>query len=216
MSSGSGYAGQPTGLTRSSGGARQVASSSGSTNLADLLERVLDKGIVIAGDITVSLGQVELLSIKLRLIVASIDKAQEIGIDWWRSDPALSSQARQLEQQNQELRTRLDRMEQRLPALPAPQQAPGAASFTNNQGRAGAPDQGAPANAPINAANPGANGRPANPVNPGAPSQPATANTPSAPNPANDATNAGSQSQPAPSGPPNGAGPARPEANGGS
>ncbi|MGH2504637.1 MAG: gas vesicle protein [Ktedonobacterales bacterium] len=92
-----------------------------------MLERVLDKGIVIAGDITVSLGQVELLSIKLRLVVASIDKAQEIGIDWWRSDPALSSHAQQMELQNRELTARLDRMEQRLQALPAPQNAPAAA-----------------------------------------------------------------------------------------
>lgn len=205
MSSGSGYAGQPTGLTRASGGNRQVASSS-TTNLADLLERVLDKGIVIAGDITVSLGQVELLSIKLRLIVASIDKAQEIGIDWWRSDPALSSQARQFEQQNQELKARLDRMEQRLQALPAPQQAPDAASFANNQGRASAPGPGAPTSA-INAGNTGGPANPGNPVNPGAPSPP---------NPGANTTSAGSQSQPAPSGPPNGAGPVTPEANGGS
>src|SRR5262249_55939531 len=84
------------------------------------LERVLDKGIVIAGDITISLGQVELLSIKLRLIVASIDKAQEIGIDWWRSDPALSSQAKQLEKQNEQLKTRLDRVEDHLRSLPPP------------------------------------------------------------------------------------------------
>lgn len=118
-----GYAGQPVGpASRASGGNRQVVNSSGTTNLADLLERVLDKGIVIAGDITVSLGQVELLSIKLRLIVASIDKAQEIGIDWWRSDPALSSQAKQLEKENEQLKTRLDRVEDRLRSLPAPQQ----------------------------------------------------------------------------------------------
>lgn len=118
-----GYAGQPIGpSSRASGSNRQVVNASGTTNLADLLERVLDKGIVIAGDITVSLGQVELLSIKLRLIVASIDKAQEIGIDWWRSDPALSSQASQLEKENQQLKTRLDRVEDRLRSLPAPQQ----------------------------------------------------------------------------------------------
>jgi hypothetical protein len=83
---------------------------------------VLDKGIVIAGDITVSLGQVELLSIKLRLIVASIDKAQEIGIDWWRSDPYLSSHAKQMEQENELLKSRLDRVENQLRSLPAPQQ----------------------------------------------------------------------------------------------
>jgi Gas vesicle protein len=116
-----GYAGQPVGPTRASGSNRQVVSASGTTNLADLLERVLDKGIVIAGDITVSLGQVELLNIKLRLIVASIDKAQEIGIDWWRSDPYLSSQAKQLEKENEQLKARLDQVEERLQALPAPQ-----------------------------------------------------------------------------------------------
>lgn len=62
------------------------------TNLADLLERILDKGIVIAGDISISLVDVELLTIKLRLLIASVDKAQQMGIDWWRSDPWLSSQ----------------------------------------------------------------------------------------------------------------------------
>lgn len=118
-----GYAGQPVGPTRAGGSNRQVTNASGTTNLADLLERVLDKGIVIAGDITISLGQVELLSIKLRLIVASIDKAQEIGIDWWRSDPALSSQAKQLEKENALLKTRLDRVEDHLRALPALQHA---------------------------------------------------------------------------------------------
>jgi hypothetical protein len=94
---------------------RRVAASQ-TTNLADLLERVLDKGIVIAGDITLALGQVEILNIKVRLLIASIDKAQEIGIDWWRSDPALSSRARagQLEQENRLLKERLDRLEERL------------------------------------------------------------------------------------------------------
>jgi Gas vesicle protein len=115
-----GYSGQPVGPPRSYGTNRQVVSGSGTTNLADLLERVLDKGVVIAGDITVSLGQVELLQIKLRLIVASIDKAQEIGIDWWRSDPALSSHAKQMESENQQLKARLDRVEEHLRALPAP------------------------------------------------------------------------------------------------
>jgi hypothetical protein len=59
-------------------------------NLADILERVLDKGIVIAGDIRVNLLDIELLTIKIRLLVASVDKAQEMGIDWWRRDPMLS------------------------------------------------------------------------------------------------------------------------------
>jgi hypothetical protein len=62
-------------------------------NLADLLERVLDKGIVIAGDIRVNLVDIELLTIKVRLLVASVDRAREMGIDWWEHDPMLSSRA---------------------------------------------------------------------------------------------------------------------------
>jgi len=77
------------------------------TGLADILERVLDKGIVIAGDIKVSLVSVELLTIKIRLLVASVDKAIEMGIDWWESDPDLSSRARQLQEENRVLRERL-------------------------------------------------------------------------------------------------------------
>jgi hypothetical protein len=85
------------------------------TNLADILERVLDKGIVIAGDIQINLLDIELLTIKLRLLVASVDKAKEMGISWWESDPTLNgSDARELEEENRELRERLDRLEQRL------------------------------------------------------------------------------------------------------
>ncbi len=61
-----------------------------STNLADLLERVLDKGIVIAGDIKIKLVDVELLTIQIRLVICSVDKAKEIGIDWWANNPAFS------------------------------------------------------------------------------------------------------------------------------
>ena len=88
--------------------------STQATNLADILERVLDKGIVIAGDITISLADVELLKIKIRLLVASVDKAMEMGINWWQSDPALSSSAQQLEAENRLLKERLDRLEARL------------------------------------------------------------------------------------------------------
>ncbi|MET7763383.1 gas vesicle protein [Streptomyces sp. NPDC005336] len=70
------------------------ARGDGSANLADILERVLDKGVVIAGDIRINLLDIELLTIKLRLIVASVDKAKEMGIDWWEHDPSLSSRAR--------------------------------------------------------------------------------------------------------------------------
>ncbi|TGE34915.1 gas vesicle protein [Desulfosporosinus fructosivorans] len=73
--------------------------SNNSTGLGDLLERILDKGIVIAGDIKISLADVELLNIKIRLLVASVDKAREMGIDWWVHDPYLSSRARVPEQQ---------------------------------------------------------------------------------------------------------------------
>jgi len=62
-------------------------------NLADVLERVLDKGIVIAGDIRVNLVDVELLTIRVRLLIASVDRAREMGIDWWEHDPMLSSRA---------------------------------------------------------------------------------------------------------------------------
>jgi Gas vesicle protein len=86
-------------------------------NLADILERVLDKGIVIAGDIQVNLLDIELLTIKLRLVVASVDKAKEIGIDWWERDPALSGGARELEAENKQLRERLERLEGRLKRL---------------------------------------------------------------------------------------------------
>ena len=95
---------------------RRVVSAIQTTNLADILERVLDKGIVIAGDITISLAEIELLKIKLRLVIASVDKAQEIGIDWWQSDPALSSRAKNLEEENNLLRARLDRLEATLAA----------------------------------------------------------------------------------------------------
>jgi Gas vesicle protein len=85
-------------------------------SLADILERVLDKGIVIAGDIQINLLDIELLTIKLRLLIASVDRAKEMGIDWWESDPMLSSGQRrdELEQENQELRERLKRLEERV------------------------------------------------------------------------------------------------------
>jgi hypothetical protein len=94
-------------------------------NLADILERVLDKGIVIAGDIQINLLEVELLTIKLRLLIASVERAREMGINWWESDPSLQavgpediegggSDRRQLERENRELRERLERIEKQL------------------------------------------------------------------------------------------------------
>src|SRR5262249_4854865 len=79
--------------------------------LADILERILDNGVVIAGDITICLVGVELLSIRLRLLIASVEKAIAIGINWWESDPALSSQARNMAEQNRVLQEHLARVE---------------------------------------------------------------------------------------------------------
>src|SRR5213082_2908920 len=93
----------------------------GPANLADILERVLDKGIVIAGDIQINLLEIELLNIKLRLLVCSVDRAKEMGINWWESDPALSSGAYELENENKELRARLERLERLLE--PGPEEA---------------------------------------------------------------------------------------------
>jgi len=92
------------------------AQSPSSTSLADLLERVLDKGIVIAGDVQVNLLDIELLTLKLRLLIASADTAKSMGIDWWEYDPALSSlaQDRQLAKENRELRERLERLERAI------------------------------------------------------------------------------------------------------
>jgi hypothetical protein len=91
----------------------------GGGTLADILERVLDKGIVIAGDIQINLLDIELLTIKLRLLVASVDKAREMGIDWWESDAQLSSKARELEAENGDLRERLERLESAVLERPA-------------------------------------------------------------------------------------------------
>ncbi|WP_280193999.1 gas vesicle protein [Nocardia farcinica] len=87
-------------------------------NLGDILERVLDKGLVIAGDIQVNLLDIELLTIKLRLVIASLETAKAVGIDWWESDPWLNSNARRLEHpvrdlelENRELRERIAELE---------------------------------------------------------------------------------------------------------
>jgi hypothetical protein len=91
------------------------------TNLADILERVLDKGIVIAGDIQINLLDIELLTIKLRLLIASVDRAREMGINWWETDSSLqklepgeNGGQRQLQEENRELRERLERLESQL------------------------------------------------------------------------------------------------------
>ncbi|GAB1516186.1 gas vesicle protein GvpJ [Actinophytocola sp. KF-1] len=105
---------QPGALTQqSANGGHQTA------NLGDILERVLDKGLVIAGDIRVNLLDIELLTIKLRLVIASLETAKQVGIDWWEHDPWLSGRAdrddRSLERENEELRARVAELEGRAP-----------------------------------------------------------------------------------------------------
>ncbi|MFG2140133.1 gas vesicle protein [Streptomyces sp. NPDC048650] len=89
------------------------ASGPSTASLADILERVLDKGIVIAGDIKIDLLDIELLTIRLRLFVASVDTARKAGIDWWETDPALSSKAARsaLRDENRRLRERVEALE---------------------------------------------------------------------------------------------------------
>jgi gas vesicle protein GvpA/GvpJ/GvpM family len=95
-----------------------------STGLVDVLDRVLDKGLVIAGDIRVSLAEVELLTIRIRLLVCSIDKAEQIGLDWWRQDPNLSMAARRLSIENDALREQVRALEERVAALALQQERP--------------------------------------------------------------------------------------------
>jgi hypothetical protein len=85
------------------------------TNLGDILERVLDKGLVIAGDIQINLLDIELLTIKLRLVIASLETAEQVGIDWWKHDPWLTGRDGSLEQENRELRARIAELEEAQP-----------------------------------------------------------------------------------------------------
>jgi hypothetical protein len=104
-------------IASSSRPGRPVPTVTQGSTLADVLERVLDKGIVIAGDISVSVGSTELLSIRIRLLISSVDKAKEIGINWWENDPYLSSRSQQLLEENRQLQTRLENLEQELRLL---------------------------------------------------------------------------------------------------
>lgn len=85
--------------------------------LVDVLDRILDKGLVIAGDIKVSLANVELLTLQIRLLVCSIDKAEQIGLNWWRYDSNLTTRAAAAEAENVELRERLAALEQEVRRL---------------------------------------------------------------------------------------------------
>ena len=96
---------------------RGVAVPRETTTLADLLDRVLDKGLVVAGDISISLANVELLTIRIRLLVCSIDKAEQIGLDWWKYDRHLSPGREGVLQENLELREQLRLLERRVASL---------------------------------------------------------------------------------------------------
>jgi Gas vesicle protein len=87
-----------------------------STGLVDVLDRVLDKGLVVAGDIKVSLAEVELLTIRIRLLICSIDKAEQIGLDWWKFDHHLSPGKQALSAENEELRKEIRALERKLAA----------------------------------------------------------------------------------------------------
>jgi hypothetical protein len=94
----------------------QITHSIEATNLAEILERVLDKGIVIAGDIQIILADVELLTLKIRLLIASVDKAKEMGISWWETDSYLSNRAREIEAEKErvKLEKRVEELEKKL------------------------------------------------------------------------------------------------------
>jgi hypothetical protein len=87
--------------------------------LVDVLDRILDKGLVIAGDIKVSLANVELITLQIRLLVCSIDKAEQIGLNWWRYDTNLTTRAERAEAENLELRERLSELELEIRKLAA-------------------------------------------------------------------------------------------------
>ena len=91
-----------------------------STGLVDVLDRVLDKGLVVAGDIKVSLAEVELLTIRIRLLICSIDKAEQIGLDWWKYDRHLSAGAQPLAAENQALRDQIKLLESKVASLASP------------------------------------------------------------------------------------------------
>src|ERR671925_779656 len=90
--------------------------SSHSASLVDVLDRVLDKGLVVAGDIKVSLAEVELLTIRIRLLICSIDKAEQIGFDWWKYDHHLSPGKQALSAENEQLRKQVRTLERQLKA----------------------------------------------------------------------------------------------------
>ncbi len=103
---------------------RAAAHSVHSSTLADVLERVLDKGLVIAGDIKIKLVDIELLTIQIRLVVASVDKAREMGIDWWTLNPDLRSRPIASGEDISALKARIEQLERQLPAVAVAVPAP--------------------------------------------------------------------------------------------
>lgn len=100
---------------------RAITTSTQGSTLADVLERVLDKGIVIAGDISISVATTELINIRIRLLIASVDKAREMGINWWENNPHFSQQSQTLIEANRQLMERVESLETELRSLrPAP------------------------------------------------------------------------------------------------
>jgi hypothetical protein len=87
------------------------------SGLVDVLDRVLDKGLVVAGDVKISLAEVELLTIRIRLIVCSIDKAEQIGLDWWRYDAHLAPGKNRLAADNHDLRRQVRTLERKVASL---------------------------------------------------------------------------------------------------
>lgn len=111
---------------------RHIQHSTSGATLADILERILDKGIVIAGDIKVKIVDIELLTIQIRLLICSVDKAKEIGVDWWVNHPAFSRQQQQdqLSDSILKLEARLAKME-----MPAPAVTPASGAKSSNADR---------------------------------------------------------------------------------
>ncbi|MFC9555911.1 gas vesicle protein [Rhodococcus sp. NPDC056960] len=110
-------------MTLAGGGTSNLPQGAGgghqSTNLGEILERVLDKGLVIAGDIQVNLLDIELLTIKVRLVIASLETAKEVGINWWEHDPWLTGRNSDVELENRKLRERIAELESDRSVRPA-------------------------------------------------------------------------------------------------
>jgi Gas vesicle protein len=103
---------------------RLVPGSSHTASLVDILDRVLDKGLVVAGDIKISLAEVELLTIRIRLLICSIDKAEQIGMDWWKYDKNLSPGRLSSARENEALKKQVRMLERKVAALAKPHRGP--------------------------------------------------------------------------------------------